>query len=195
MKTDSKLRNYLKAGLRWKPSIMAGEIGGPAHVAGSESRPGSGRPKISKYRTPKIIGTTASVIAFGILGGCGLFQIPNPAATLAGDWQVKTTQPGALDSDDIRAHFDENGKLTQITATAPDGGTASLDVDDTTTTEVDGNDVTITIPAIGLEPVIEGTLSDDHNTITGNLSHELGLSHTDLVVTLPGSAITLTRIQ
>jgi hypothetical protein len=147
------------------------------------------------YQILRIITGGGCVFAFALLSGCGLFQIPNPAATLAGDWQVKSSQPSALDSDDIRAHFDENGKLTQITATTPDAGTASLDVDNTTTTEVNGNDVTITIPAIGFEPVIEGTLSDDHNTITGTLSQELPLIHTNFVITLPGSGITLARIQ
>ena len=153
------------------------------------------------YRMSKIMGVAGSAFVGVLLGGCGLGQGPNPAAILAGDWQIKTTQPGPLDKFDIRANFDADGKLTQVTATPPFGGTAILTTDNTTTIEVNGNQVTVTIPGIGLGtliglgPVIRGTLSDDQNTITGTLSQDLTLSHTDFSVTLPGSDITLTRIQ
>jgi hypothetical protein len=142
----------------------------------------------------RIIMEAGCVLAFALLAGCGLSPGPNPAAMLAGDWQIKTTQPGPLDQFDIRANFNADGKITQITTIPPFGGTTNLSVDNTTTTEVNGNEVTITIPEIGVNAVIRGTLSDDENTITGNLSHDLNLIHTDFSVALPGSDITLTRI-
>jgi hypothetical protein len=143
----------------------------------------------------RIIRGAGCAFAIALLGGCGLSPSPNPAAVLAGNWRIKTTQPGPLDQVDIQANLDADGKITQITATPPFGGTATLGVDNTTTTEVNGNEVTITIPEIGVNAVIKGTLSDDQNTITGNLSHDLNLIHTDFSVTLPGSDITLTRSQ
>jgi hypothetical protein len=143
----------------------------------------------------RIIGWAGCVFTFVLFSGCGLLPGPSPAAILAGDWQIKTTQPSPLDQFDIRANFNSDGKITQITTIPPFGGTTNLTVDNTTTTEVNGNEVTITIPGIGLDPVIKGTLSDDQNTITGTLSNELKLIHTDFSVALPGSNITLTRIQ
>ncbi len=40
------------------------------------------------------------------------------------------------------ARFDSNGKLFEINGTRPDGATASLDVENATTS-VDGSDVTV----------------------------------------------------
>ena len=147
------------------------------------------------YQVLRIITGAGCVFAFALFGACDAFQGPNPAAILAGDWRIKTAQPGPLDQFDIRANFSADGKITQVTATPPIGGAANLTVDNTTTTEVNGNEVTITIPEIGVNAVVKGTLSDDQNTITGNLSHDLSLIHTDFSVTLPGSNLTLTRIQ
>ena len=103
--------------------------------------------------------------------------------------------PGDLEGFDIQATFDADGQLTQVTAEGPQGGTASLDVDEATTTEVDGDNVTISIPAAGGARVVEGTLSEDENTITGSISQELELPSGDLEVTLPSGDLTLGRIE
>ncbi len=135
------------------------------------------------------------LVAMLTIAGCNLFgPASNPAAVLEGTWQAVFDQPGDLEGYDIRLIFDANGALTQITAAAPAGGTASLDVADTTTTEVDGNQVTITVPAVAGARVFEGTLSDDQNSIDGSLSQELQLPSGDLQVTLPGGDLTLTRL-
>ena len=118
----------------------------------------------------------------------------NSAAVLEGIWQLVFDQPGDLAGFDIQATFDADGVLQEITATAPAGGTASLAVADTTTTTVDGSDVTITIPKAGGTSVFTGTLSDDQNSIPGSLSQELQLPSGN-ALTLPGGDLTLNRIQ
>ena len=118
----------------------------------------------------------------------------NSADVLEGTWQVVFDQPGDLEGFDIQATFDSDGLLTEITATGPTGATGSLTVADTTTSEVDGSDVTITIPRAGGTTIFEGTLSDDENSIPGSLSRELQLPSGN-AVTLPSGDLTLTRIE
>jgi len=118
----------------------------------------------------------------------------NPAAVLEGTWEVTFAEPGDLEGFEIQAIFDDEGQLTRITAESPEGGSARLDVDNATTTEVDDGDVTISIPSVGGVRILEGTLSEDENTIEGSLSRELELLDGDLEVTLPDADLTLTRV-
>ena len=142
----------------------------------------------------KFIGATVCVLFVCLVSGCpGVTE--NPAAVLEGTWQVTFAEPGDVEVFDIQATFDADGQLTLITAEGPEGGTASLDVDESTTTEVDGDAVTITIPAVAGARILEGTLSEDQNTITGSLSQDLELPSGDLEVTLPGNDVTLERIE
>ncbi len=141
----------------------------------------------------RVFGIVACVVLVCLVSGCPTAE--NPAAVLEGTWQVTLTDPGDLEGFDIQATFDADGQLTQITAEAPEGGMATLDVDAATTTEVEGDAVTISIPAAGGARILEGTLSEDNNTITGSLSQELELPSGDLEVTLPGNEVTLERIE
>ena len=127
-----------------------------------------------------------------LIAGCQ--DTTNSAAVLEGTRQLVFDQPGDLEGFDIQATFDANGILQTITATAPAGGTASLAVADTTTTTVDGSDVTITIPKAGGTSVFTGILSDDQNSIDGSLSQELQLPSGN-ALTLPGGDLTLNLIQ
>lgn len=142
--------------------------------------------------------TRYALCLFGVLGfaiaGCTPGQ-DNPAAQLAGTWELTFEEPGDLEGYEIYATFDDNGQLTELSATSPEGGTANLDVDDATTTEVVEHDVTITIPRAGGESVFTGEISEDHNTITGTISQEIELPSGDVEVTLPGSGVTLTRLS
>ena len=143
----------------------------------------------------RLLGSTLSVVVLAF-AGCNLVTPPaDPAAVLEGTWQAEFAEPGDLEGYDVQLTFDADGKLTQITAEAPAGGTASLDVPDTTTTVVDGDQVTITVPSATGERIFEGSLSADENSITGSLSQELQLPSGDLTVTLPGSDLTLTRLE
>ena len=141
----------------------------------------------------KLVAIVGSFALVGFLAGCP--GGGDPAAVLEGTWQVEFDEPGDLEGFDIQATFDSSGQLVEITAESPDGGTASLDVSDDTTTTVDGSDVTISIPSAGGARVLEGTLSDDGDTIDGSLSQALELPSGDLEVTLPGNDLTLTRIE
>jgi len=138
------------------------------------------------------------LVAMLTIAGCDiLFPPANPAEVLAGTWKAVFDEPGDLELFDIQLTFDSDGLLTTITATGPDGVTSSLAVADATTSEVDGDQVTITIPALGGTRVFEGTLSADQNSIDGSLSRdlELQLPSGDLGVTLPGGDLTLTRLE
>ena len=144
----------------------------------------------------RLFGCLTCISVVGLVAGCpGGGVIENPAEVLEGTWQVTFDEPGDLEGLDIQATFDADGELVEITAESPEGGTATLDVDADTTTEVDGSDVTITIPIVGGTRILEGTLSEDENTITAELSAELELPSGDLDVTLPGSGVTLERIE
>jgi hypothetical protein len=137
-----------------------------------------------------LVGSVALVILS--VSGCNIFA-PPASAVLEGTWTATFDEPGDLEGIDITLTFDGNGQLVSIEAESDDGGTASLDVDNASTTEVDGSDVTITIPIADGTTVFEGTLSEDENTIEGSLSQELELPSGDLDITLPGSGLTLER--
>lgn len=135
---------------------------------------------------------TLSLGAVGLMiSGCNLLQPPpNEAAFLEGTWSVTPENPGDFELVEYEAVFDANGQLASLTATKEDGATATLDTTGATTT-VDGDQVTISVPRAGGTSVLEGTLSEDQNTITGSLSREIDLE--DLDVLLPGGTITLER--
>src|SRR5262249_4664958 len=117
---------------------------------------------MADHRLRRIIGSAVCICAALSVGGCGLlFPGPNPASVLVGDWKITPDPADHLQSFDIRASFNSDGKLTMVTATSPDGFTTRRDVDDSTTTEVNGDKVTLRIPAIPLDAVFEGTLSVD----------------------------------
>lgn len=133
----------------------------------------------------------AVVLGAGLMAGCP-FTPGNgggDATVLEGTWDVTLAEPGDLV--EITATFDADGKLQTITAENAAGGTATLEVDDATTSTVDGSDVTVTIPAAGGAITLEGTLSEDEDTIEGTLSRELDLQSGDL--TIPAGDVTLTR--
>ena len=129
-----------------------------------------------------------------LIAGCPFTVIPdNPAAVLEGTWSVTPEDPGDFADWEFEATFDSQGDLTQLHAAGPEGETVTRNIDGTTT-EVDGNDVTITVPNLtdtGVT-VFEGTLSEDQNTMTGSTTEEIDLG--DLEVVVPGGALTLERI-
>lgn len=137
-----------------------------------------------------LVGSLA--LAFLSVAGCNIFA-PPAAAVLEGTWTATFDEPGDLEGIEILLTFDGNGQLVSIEAESEDGGTASLDVDDASTTELDGSAVTITIPVANGTTVFEGTLSEDENSIDGSLSQELELPSGDLDLTLPGNDLTLER--
>ena len=130
------------------------------------------------------------VASLGFVVGCPM--MPGPEAVLEGTWSITPADPGDGEGFTYEAHFDSSGNLIEITGTRPDGATASLTIDNATTT-VDGSAVTISIPRPTKTTVFDGTLSEDQNTITGTLTDEIELG--DLEVTLPGGDLTLERVE
>lgn len=136
--------------------------------------------------------SVCAVASLGFVVGCPIVPTPPAEAVFEGTWTVTPAEPGDFEGFAYEARFDSSGKLVEITGTRPDGATASLDVDDATTT-LDGSSVTVSIPRPTRTTVFNGTLSDDQNTITGTISDEIELG--DLEVTLPGGDLTLERIE
>ncbi len=124
--------------------------------------------------------------------GCPLVPAPGPEAVLEGTWTVTPADPGEFEGFMYEARFDSNGNLVEISGTRPDGATASLVVENATTT-VDGNDVTVSIARLTGATVFSGTLSGDQNTIVGSITDEIDLGN--LEVSLPGGDLTLERIE
>ena len=134
-----------------------------------------------------------AVASLGLVVGCPVVPTPPAEAVLEGTWTVTPADPGDFEGFTYEARFDSSGDLVEINGTRPeDGATASLDIDDATTT-VDGSSVTISIPRLTGASVFNGTLSGDQNTITGTITDEIDLG--DLEVTLPGGDLTLERIE
>ncbi len=132
------------------------------------------------------------LVASVAISGCNIFApAPNPAAVLEGTWQAEFAVPGDLEGYDVRLTFDSSGQLTEITATAPAGAVATFDGTGATT-EVSGDQVTVTVPALVGTSVFEGTLSADENTIDGSLSQNIEFQNGS--VTLPSGDLTLTRV-
>ena len=131
------------------------------------------------------------VASLGLGVGCPLVPAPGPEAVLEGTWSITPADPGEFEGFTYEARFNSNGDLVEINGTRPDGATASLGINNATTT-VDGSAVSISIPRLTGTRVFDGTLSDDQNTITGSITDEIDLG--DLEVSLPGGELTLERI-
>jgi hypothetical protein len=129
-----------------------------------------------------------------VVCGCNILVPPdNPAAVLEGTWSLTPEDPGEFELWTYQARFDDNGNLVELSGTRPeDGATASLTVD-AATTQLDGTNVTITVPNLAGARVFEGTLSADQNTMTGSITDEIDLG--DLEATLPGGELTFERIS
>ena len=125
--------------------------------------------------------------------GCGLFcPEENPAAVLEGTWSVTPEDPGQFEGWEYEARFNGDGDMVELSGVRPeDGATASLSID-VATTQLDGVDVTITIPDLSGTRVFEGTLSDDQNTMTGSVTDEIDLGNIE--ASLPGGDLTFERI-
>jgi len=115
----------------------------------------------------------------------------NPAAVLEGLWSVTPEDPGEVEGVEYTATFDGDGQLLELRGIGPDGGVAVLDTTDSTT-EVDGDQVTINLPVLAGTRLFEGTLSADQNTIIGSVTEEINLG--DLMLILPGGNLTFERI-
>jgi hypothetical protein len=132
------------------------------------------------------------VASLGFVCGCPVVPAPGPEAVLEGTWSITPAEPGDFADWDFEAVFDSSGDLTELSGTREDGATATLDTTGATT-ELDGAEVTISIPDAAGMRVFAGTLSADQNTMTGSITQEIDLG--DLEATLPGGGLTLERME
>ena len=121
-----------------------------------------------------------------LVAGCGMPVDPD-AAVLAGTWTA-TLDDGRT----LSARFDSVGTLDSVTVTALDRTSTTASVGGSTSS-VDGSNVVVTFPT-GAGPVTyTATLSGDGATLTGTMSDDVAF--TDVSVTIPGGALTLTKGQ
>ena len=132
------------------------------------------------------------VASLGFVVGCPFVLAPGPEAVLEGTWTITPADPGDFEGFTYEARFNSSGDLVEINGTRPDGATASLVIENATTT-LDGNDVTISIPRLTGTSVYSGTLSGDQNTIVGSITDEIDLGN--LEVSLPAGELTLERLE
>ena len=131
-------------------------------------------------------------VALFFVFGCPVVPVtPPPEAVLEGQWDIIPAEPGEFALWSFVAVFNADGQLQSIEGTRPDGATASLAATGSTT-ELDGNAVTVSIPQGNVTKVFEGTLSADANTITGSITDEIDLG--DLEASLPAGDLTLERV-
>ena len=129
------------------------------------------------------IGVLGSALV--LLGGCPV--VPPASSVLEGVWMATTEEDV-----DVEITFDENGVVVTVVATNDQDVTAELTVTGATTT-IEGDNVTLQIPAGDVTVTFQGTLSDDQNTLQGTLSRDIEVGDA-LVVTIPGGALALERV-
>lgn len=111
-----------------------------------------------------------------------------PEEVLEGNW-VATDSAGKM----FDFVFNSQGVLVQISGEADSGEAVVIDVNNAVS-EVDGDDVTITIPVGDVEAVFEGTFSNNDNTLTGTVSRVVMVGD-DLTITIAQGDITATRVD
>lgn len=123
--------------------------------------------------------------------GCPSAPTTPDEAFLEGTWTVTPEDPGDFENVEYEATFNQDGQLVKLKATRDDGATATLDASDSVTT-LEGDQLTISVPVAGGTSVFEGTVSEDQNTITGELTREVDLG--DLEIVVPGGTLTFERV-
>ncbi|HVP12245.1 MAG TPA: hypothetical protein VMV94_13790 [Phycisphaerae bacterium] len=121
--------------------------------------------------------------------GCGVLFAPPPEAVLAGTWNLTTQTTEPLTQ--LLLTFDQNGTLTTIVyQIGTDLAITTAVV--SSSTDVNGKQVTISTTFLGGTLSFNGTLNDANNVITGTLTTEIVLAPLT-TVTINGGAATLTK--
>ncbi|MCO6438791.1 MAG: cytochrome c [Phycisphaerae bacterium] len=126
-----------------------------------------------------------SMLALSVtMFGCPVISVPS-AAKLAGTW---LTDAGGQT---FELQFNAVGQLVRISTENDQGEPVQVDISGSTTT-VSGSSVTIRVPVGDTDVVYMGTLSQDENTIEGDLAQELSVG--DMVmITVPAGMLDLVR--
>lgn len=122
----------------------------------------------------------------GLSAGCGAF-LP-PEAVLSGTWKLTTSSSDDLT--ELLLTFDQNGAMTQVTYKLGTEVTLTSPFP-SSSSNVDGKDVTITATFYGNSLIFRGTLNDGDNVITGTLTTQITVGV--VVVTVNNGPGTLTK--
>jgi hypothetical protein len=133
----------------------------------------------------RILLTITAAVPLLLISGCPEFI--RPAAILAGDWETNDE-----DGNTAMVRFDDSGTVIGILIETDDGTMALIMVENSTTV-VDSDDVTVTIPTPNGEAVYNATLSADQNTLTGTVDRVVELGD-NVIVRIPQGDLVLTRI-
>lgn len=120
--------------------------------------------------------------------GCGWLAPPPDTAVLAGTWSVTAESTPNLNQ--LLLTFDENGNLDTIQYKVGDNVLVTVP-SPLATTDVDGDDVTITAQFNESGLVFNGVLDPAGNVITGNLTTQIKSG--DIIITVNNGAATMTR--
>jgi hypothetical protein len=134
------------------------------------------------------LGLTFVILLAGVSGGCGTIFQPPPEAILSGTWSLTSSSiPGLTE---LLLIFDRNGHLTDIeyrigsdvliTAPAP-----------TSSTTVDGTEVSIAATFLGNSLTFHGLLNDSNTVITGSISTRIDVGIA--VITINDGPATMTK--
>jgi len=129
----------------------------------------------------------AAVSAGFFVIGCPFTVVLPPEAALSGEWEGSTAEI------ELEVTFNSVGILTRVRGTTAGSGTVTFEVTGATT-ELDVDDVTITVPTDAGDVVFAATLSADQNTMTGTLSATLTFG-TAPQITVPAGELTLTKVE
>jgi hypothetical protein len=121
-----------------------------------------------------------------MMGGCPV--VTPPEAVLAGDWVTDDAEQGT-----VYIRFDENGQVLGFAVVDQQDGVVLIEVDGATS-NVEGDDVTITVPRVGGTATFTGTLSADGNTMEGTLVGEVEVGD-DITIIIPQGNVTFERVE
>ena len=123
--------------------------------------------------------------------GCASSQPPPPdEAMLEGEWNAVNQNDGSA----FLLRFNSSGILVSASLTDGSDLTASITG---STSDVDGDSVTIRVPHPEESSVFTGTLSADRNTIAGDLvvdTEATGVTFGNVIITIPRGPFVLSRI-
>lgn len=122
--------------------------------------------------------------------GCPSTPTTPDEAFLEGTWTITPEDPGDFEDVAYEGTFNQDGQLVELKATRDDGATATLDASGSVTT-VEGDQITVSVPTAGGARLFEGTVSEDQNTITGDLTDEINLGGLEIAV--PAGTLTWER--
>jgi len=106
----------------------------------------------------------AGILAVGLTTLVGCAPTPPPEAVLEGTWEMTTTE--STDLTQLLLTFDAQGELSRITYQL-DGGTILIATSPTAATNVDGDDVSISVTFSSNALVFNGQLNNAKTVITG----------------------------